>query len=61
MTSRNYPPNSTPAQRREIDNLSDHAAYAYGFSDEKPGWRYFARLALVIGFLTFIAWGIHHA
>lgn len=50
MTKRKYPPNCSDDFKRQIDNLSDHAAYAYGFSDEKPGpfyWIVLAVMALV--------------
>ena len=31
-----YPKDATEKQKREIDNLSDLSAYAYGFSNQRP-------------------------
>ena len=53
MAKRIYPANATETQRREIDRLSDLSAYAYGFSDEKPGVVYWIIVAAMCGF---VAW-----
>lgn len=46
--SRRYPAQATEKQRREIDNMSELSAYAYGFSDKKPGLTYWIILAIMI-------------
>ena len=49
-TKRIYPEGASEAERRRIDGLSDYSAYAFGFSDEKPGLAYWIILAtMVIG------------
>ena len=47
-TKRIYPEGCSEAFKRRIDSPSDHSAYAYGFSDEKPGWGYWARILAVL-------------
>jgi len=48
MADRKYPKDATPDQRRQIDNLSELSAYAFGFSDKKPGWTYWAIQAVIV-------------
>ena len=55
---RRYPENATERQRRKIDNLSELSAYAYGFSDDKPGVAYWL---IIVGMTAFAAWRIFYA
>lgn len=57
MTKRFYPAGATEAQKRDIDNLSELSAYAYGFSDEKPGPAFWIIILCMVGF---IAWTVIH-
>lgn len=49
-----------PKLQRQINGLSDGAAYAYGFSDQKPGWTYWlVQIIVIIGAITAVLglWG----
>jgi hypothetical protein len=46
-SKRIYPKDCTPEFKRQIDNLSDYSAYAFGFSDEKPGWTHWLILGVM--------------
>ena len=63
-TKRKYPEGASESFKRQIDRLFEGAAYAYGFSDEKPGLSYWIVIAaMVLGVVLMMASGVrmHHA